>query len=97
MSDSLRKLLEQVDPRVAAAFVEQQIGPLVAHDREHGTHFARELERSLDEFAATTGAAGPIDGHETRRALEMVPADLEVPEVRLAIQVALRLRKLADH
>ena len=86
MNDPLAPLLEQIDPVTAAEFVRGQIGSLLDYDREHGTGLADALERALDGFPH--GAASGLRDH----ALELLEADLEVPETRLAVQLALRLR-----
>jgi hypothetical protein len=82
-----------MDPRVAAEFVEAQIGPVLTHDRTYGTNLEHALERSIDEYPTNAGSSLPAYPHETERALELINADLDIPEVRLAIQLACRLRR----
>jgi sugar diacid utilization regulator len=90
---------EAVDPRRALEFVRSYTGALLAYDRDHGTNLADTLELSLD-FPRRDDAARASYMHRNtfRRhlahALELVQADLNDPDERLAVHVALRLRRL---
>lgn len=96
---SLACLLETVDPRQAAAFIEGQLASLRAHDREHGTNLQRVLELALDNDNRSAAADAAFMHRNTfrrqlRRALELIDVDLACPEERLALHVALKMREL---
>jgi hypothetical protein len=97
MSGRLTELLAAIDRRSALAFVDQQIGPLLAYDKEHGSDLTDRLERVLDDLASQ-----PVDRPTTPRllspgvvhALELLNADLDRPSDRLALHLALKLHGL---
>jgi hypothetical protein len=98
MSGRLTELLAAIDRSTALVFVDEQLGPLLAHDRRRGTDLTGELERTLDDLASR-----PIDWPGTRpgplpaevgQALELLGADLDRPADRLALHIALKLRRL---
>jgi DNA-binding PucR family transcriptional regulator len=96
-----RLLSEGLDRSRALSFVEDRIGRLVTYDGEHGTDLANVLELALDFPRRDDAAhAGYMHRNTFRRhlkhAVELVDADLEDPEDRLALHVALRLRRLVD-
>ena len=96
---ALRRLLATLDARSAIAFVEAQLAPLAAYDLEHGTTLERVLELALDhEDRATAARAAFMHRNTFRRQLgkarELLEADLDAPEERLAVHVALKLRRL---
>jgi DNA-binding PucR family transcriptional regulator len=97
---SLASLLETIDPRQASAFVEGQLATLRAYDREHGTDLQRVLELALDHQNRNTAAQAAFMHRNTFRrqlakALELIDSDLSCPDERLALHVALKLRKPA--
>jgi hypothetical protein len=97
MKGRLTELLAAIDRPSALLFVEEQIGPLLAHDREHGRDLAGQLEQALDDLAGQ-----PLDPPTTPRplpggvvhALELLNADLDRPSDRLAIHLALKLHRM---
>lgn len=92
----LRGLLRllQDDARVQR-FVDQQLRPIWTHDAQHGTYLLDTLAAFLD--CAGNKSAAAARAHRSRAAfyhsLDRLAAvlgrDLEVPEVRLALHVAL--------
>jgi hypothetical protein len=96
-----RLLSEGLDRSRALTFAKGCIGRLVTHDGEYGTDLANVLELALD-FPRRDDAARAAYMHRNtfrrhlRHALELVDADLEDPEDRLALHMALRLRRLVD-
>jgi hypothetical protein len=97
MSGRLRELLAAIDQASALTFVEEQIGVVLVYDDEHGSDLADQLERALDELASQ-----PLDRPTTARplppdvmhALELLNADLDRPSDRLALHLALKLRRM---
>lgn len=96
---SLACLLETLDRRRAAAFVEGQLATLRAYDSEHGTNLQHVLELALDHENRNAAARAAFMHRNTFRrqlgkALALIDVDLASPEERLALHVALKLRRL---
>lgn len=96
---SLARLLERLGAGDATTFVHEQLAALAAHDREHGTSLLRVLELALDHRDRNTAAGAAFMHRNTfrrqlRKALELIDADLECPEERLALHLALKMRAL---
>jgi DNA-binding PucR family transcriptional regulator len=94
----LARLLERVDAGVATSFVHEQLAVLAAHDREHGTTLLRVLELALDHHDRSAAARAAFMHRNTfrrqlRKALELIDADLDRPEERLALHLAFKLRR----
>lgn len=96
----LERLLRRgLETRAAAAFVEAELGPLVAWDARHGDDLLAVLEAALD-CAHYGDAARRCHMHRNtfrqhlRRACELLGEPLEDPRRRLALHVALTLRRL---
>jgi FAD/FMN-containing dehydrogenase len=94
---SLLRMLQTLDPREASAFVNAQLAPLEAYDREHGTNLERVLELALDHDSRNTAARAAFMHRNTfrrqvRKALDLIDVDLADPEERLALHVALKMR-----
>jgi hypothetical protein len=93
-------LYGRVERVAGTEFVERHLGPLIEWDREHGTDLAGVLEAALD-FPRHDRAAERCFMHRNtfrhrlRQATELLGEDLESPDVRLAVHVALKLRRLA--
>jgi len=97
---SLACLLEQLDAGDATTFVQEQLATLSAHDREHGTDLLRVVELALDHRDRNAAARAAFMHRNTfrrqlRGALKLIDADLECPEDRLALHLALKMRTLA--
>jgi hypothetical protein len=97
---ALERLLWETLPTLQArAFVEDCLGPLIAWDREHGSDLLQVLEAALD-FPRHDRAASRCFMHRNtfrhrlRQATQVLGLDLEDPDVRFAVHVALRLRAL---
>jgi sugar diacid utilization regulator len=91
----------RVEPAAGTEFVEQHLGPLIEWDREHGTDLLGVLETALD-FPRHDRAAERCFMHRNtfrhrlRQATELLGERLDSPDVRLAVHVALKLRRLAE-
>lgn len=94
--DLARLLREAVNRRRALAFVHQRLGSLLRHDRDHGTDLTHVLELALD-FSGREQAARESHRHRNtfrrhlKQALQLVDADLDSPDDRLALHVAIKL------
>jgi hypothetical protein len=97
MSGRLTELLAAIDRSSALAFVDEQVGPLLAYDGEHGSDLTDQLERALDDRASQ-----PLDPPTAPRplpagvmqALDLLGADLDRPSDRLALHLALKLHRI---
>lgn len=94
-------LSEGLDRSRAVSFAKGCIGRLLTYDSDNRTDLANVLELALDFPRRDDAAhAGYMHRNTFRRhlkhAVELVDADLEDPEDRLALHVALRLRRLVD-
>lgn len=97
-----RMLAGEVRASSAAAFVREQLAPLEDWDREHGGDLLRILEAALDHPRQDDAARHCFVHrntfrHRLRRALDILGDPLEDPDVRLAVHVALKLRRLVPH
>jgi hypothetical protein len=94
-------LSDGLDRRRAEDFLHWRLCRLLRYDLDHGTDLARVLELAL-EFPRRDDAAhaGYMHRNTFRRhltqALEHVDADLEDPDDRLTLHVALKLRRLVE-
>jgi PucR C-terminal helix-turn-helix domain len=95
----LRRTVSGIDAR---RFVRDRLGPVIRWDREHRTDLTRVLEAALD-FPRHDQAAARCFMHRNtfrrhlRHATLLLGADLEDPDVRLALHLAVKLRRtLAD-
>ena len=97
--DSLACLLEPLDPCHVSAFVQGQLAGLQAYDQEHGTNLQHVLELALDHDSRNDAARAAFMHRNTfrrqlDRALELIDVDLDSPEERLALHLALKVRAL---
>lgn len=95
---SFASLLE-THGRQPGTFAERQLAGLAGYDREHGTNLQHVLELALDHGNRNVAARAAFMHRNTfrrklRKALELVDADLDCPEERLALHLALKLRAL---
>lgn len=96
---ALERLSADIDPLLAASFVEERLGALLDWDRRHRGDLLNVLEAGLD-FPRCDRAAAKCFMHRNtfrhrlRQAEEILGARLEDPDARLAVHVALKLRKL---
>jgi DNA-binding PucR family transcriptional regulator len=98
---ALDRLLAGVaDRRAGRMLVDELLGPLLAWDADHGGDLARVLEAALD-FPRHDHAASRCFMHRNtfrhrlRGATAILGRDLEDPDIRLAVHVALKLRRAA--
>lgn len=97
---ALDELLDRVDLDAAAVFADEQLGGLEAHDRRHGTDLLHVLELALASGHRNEAASAAYMHRNTfrrqlRLALGLLKADLDVPEERLALHLAVELRRHA--
>jgi len=94
-----RLLWANIDTLDAARFVEERLGGLIAWDRRHRGDLLTVLEAGLD-FPRCDRAAAKCFMHRNtfrhrlRQAEEVLGAGFEDPDTRLAVHVALKLRRL---
>jgi DNA-binding PucR family transcriptional regulator len=95
-----RLLARTADSTAASDFVRQQLGPLIAWDHEHQGDLLTVLEAALDFPRHDVAAARCFMHrntfrHRLRHATELLGDALDDPEIRLAVHVALKLRRVA--
>lgn len=88
-----------LDASAARDFVRKQLEPLVEWDREHRTDLLSVLEAELDfprhdQAARSCFMHRNTFRHRVHEAREVLGDKLEDPDVRLAVHVALKLRRL---
>jgi hypothetical protein len=93
-----RLLVHAVGRPEAQAFVTEQLGPLIAWDREHNGTLLTVLEAALDfprheQAAARCYMHRNTFRHRLRQATEILHEDLGDADRRLALHVALKLQK----
>jgi DNA-binding PucR family transcriptional regulator len=96
-----RLLARTADTPEASDFVRQQIGPLIGWDRQHQGDLLTVLEAGLDiprheEAAAHCFMHRNTFRHRFRHATTILGDGLEDPDVRLAVHVALKLRRFLE-
>jgi hypothetical protein len=93
-----RLLWDNLPAADAHGFVEERLGTLIAWDRDHRSDLLRVLEAALD-FPRHDRAASRCYMHRNtfrnrlKQATDVLGDDLEDPDVRLAVHVALKLRR----
>jgi hypothetical protein len=91
-------LRESVAPAQARVFVDDLLGAVIAWDRDHRSDLLRVLEAALDTPRQDLAAQRCFMHrntfrHRLHRAHEVLGDDLADPEMRLAVHVALKLRR----
>jgi len=94
-----RLFWDNLDGSAARRFVDEQIGLLADWDREHRTDLLSVLEAELDfprhdQAARSCFMHRNTFRHRVQQAREILGDRLEDPDARLAVHVALKLRKL---
>jgi hypothetical protein len=102
VSAPLVQLFEALDRQATVDFVRGQIGALLDFDGMHSTDLAGELERTLDAHHQRALEPGVHASHlslgayrsaHVARALELIESDLEDPNERVAVHLALKLAR----
>lgn len=84
------------------AFHRRMLGPLIEHDRRTGGELLRTLDAYLSVGCSPTAAAERLHLHRNgllyrlQRIREIVPVDLDDPERRLGLHLALRVGDVLD-
>lgn len=94
-----RLFWNDLDASAAWRFVREQLEPLIDWDREHRTDLLSVLEADLDfprhdQAARSCFMHRNTFRHRAHQAREVLGDTLEDPDVRLAVHVALKLRRL---
>lgn len=81
----------------------ESVGALIDYDQEHGTNLCATLEKFLESAGNRKKTASQLYIHRNtliyriRRIQELLNADLEDPETRLRLLVALKARPFVSH
>jgi purine catabolism regulator len=84
-------------------FVQESIGAIADHDRENGTPYLETLSVYLQEGCRSQACADTMGLHVTTlryrltRIQELFGIDIETPEKRFAVELALRLHGVIDN
>jgi purine catabolism regulator len=99
LTDLLSSLRDNPD---LTAFIDDQLEPLVEHDRDHRSWLLTTLEQYLDHGCRKTDAARALHlqrqslYHRLGRIEELLGVSLEDDRARLALHVALRARRVLE-
>ena len=83
-------------------FVQESVGALIAHDREHGTPYLDTLFSYLREGCRSQACADAMGLHVTTlryrlsRIQELFGIELDTPDRRFAVELAIRLSGIID-
>ena len=95
-------LVAAADAPDVRGFVEDSVGALIAHDRDHGTPYLDTLFAYLREGCRSQACADAIGLHVTTlryrlsRMEELFGIKLDTPEQRFAVELAIRLSGIID-
>jgi DNA-binding PucR family transcriptional regulator len=93
-------LLVALDPVRQEEFLKDVLGRLQAYDDLHKTNLVETLDTYLDSFGSVPRTAAALYLHHTTvryrlgRIEEIIGASLSEPEIRLSLQIGLRLRRI---
>lgn len=96
----LAMLVARLEAKDVTGFVEGSIGALVRHDREHGSAFLPTLAAYLREGCRSQACADSLGlhvstlRHRLARMRDLFGIEVDAPERRFAIELAVRLQAL---
>ncbi|GAB7388747.1 PucR family transcriptional regulator ligand-binding domain-containing protein [Bacillaceae bacterium] len=99
---AFRLLLSMEDEKAARAFVDDYLGPLIAHDRAKGSDLVRTLKIFLDNQGAKRVTAEKLFitrqalYHRLQKIRELLGENFMSPENRLAFEMAIRAHQLLN-
>ena len=85
------------------SFVQESVGAIAEHDRENGTPYLETLSTYLQEGCRSQACADTMGLHVTTlryrlsRIQELFGIDVETPEKRFAVELAIRLHGVIDN
>ncbi|UVK43772.1 helix-turn-helix domain-containing protein [Mesorhizobium sp. AR07] len=98
----LPMLVAAADVEDVRGFVQDSVGAIADHDRQHGTPYMETLFSYLREGCRSQACADAMGLHVTTlryrlaRIQELFGVNLETPERRFAFELAIRLREVID-
>lgn len=99
----LPMLVSAADVSDVRSFVRESIGPMAEHDREHETPYLETLSAYLQEACRAQACADRMGLHVTTlryrlaRIQELFGIDVETPDKRFAVELAIRLHRVIDN
>ena len=84
-------------------FLQESVGAIAEHDRENGTPYLETLSTYLQEGCRSQACADTMGLHVTTlryrlsRIQELFGVDVETPEKRFAVELAIRLHGVIDN
>jgi DNA-binding PucR family transcriptional regulator len=95
-------LISAADSAEMRGFVEGAIGPLIAHDREHGTPYLQTLRAYVRSGCRSQACANDMGLHVTTlryrmtRIADLLGIDVDTPDRRFTLELALRLHGITE-
>lgn len=99
----LPMLVSAADVSDVRSFVRESIGAMAEHDREHQTPYLETLSVYLQESCRAQACADRMGLHVTTlryrlaRIQELFGIDVETPDKRFAVELAIRLHRVIDN
>jgi purine catabolism regulator len=99
----LPMLVSAADVGDVRSFVRESIGTIAEHDRENGTPYLETLSSYLEEGCRSQACADRMGLHVTTlryrlaRIQELFGIDVETPEKRFSVELAIRLHSVIDN
>ncbi|MGQ3291883.1 MAG: PucR family transcriptional regulator, partial [Shinella sp.] len=99
----LPMLVSAADVGDVRSFVRDSVGAIAEHDRENGTPYLETLSAYLEEGCRSQACADRLGLHVTTlryrlaRIQELFGIDVETPERRFSVELALRLHSVIDN
>lgn len=99
----LPMLVSAADVGDVRSFVRASVGAIAEHDRENGTPYLETLSAYLEEGCRSQACADRLGLHVTTlryrlaRIQELFGIDVETPERRFSVELALRLHSVIDN
>lgn len=85
------------------AYVADSVGAMIAHDRQHGTPYLETLSTYLQQCCRNQACADAMGVHVTTlryrlaRIQELFDIEVDTPERRFAIELAIRLQRVMEN
>lgn len=98
----LPMLVSAADVADVRGFVRESIGEMAEHDREHETPYVETLSTYLEEACRPQACADRMGLHVTTlryrlaRIQELFGVDVDTPDKRFAVELAIRLHRVID-
>ncbi|ANF58779.1 helix-turn-helix domain-containing protein [Halotalea alkalilenta] len=99
----MHMLIAAVGGEDVRAYVTESVGAMIIHDREHGTPYLETLSTYLQQCCRSQACADAMGVHVTTlryrlaRIQELFDIEVDTPERRFAIELAIRLQRVMEN